>query len=231
LEWYAWYWSDYESDTLHLTLEQDAIYRRLIDWYSSRQKAIPDNDTAIATICRISPEKWLDNAVVIRNFFTQKNGRLHLKRCDAQIEHQRQMAAGRSSRAKRAAKVRWGKEEENHGDECYEHAPSMRDAMLADATDLTNQTNKTYKTNKQAAAHQNSSAVNGHGFFSMGGLDGGFMPSLETADQLLSVAPGWDQHYLVGMYNSWQKGQERPRSPDKAFLGWVRSFTKGRPPP
>lgn len=73
---------------------------------------------------------------------------------------------------------------------------------------------------------------NGHGSFhaSMNGVVGGFMPSIEAADKLLSIAPGWDQHSLISKYNTWHNGQERPRNPDAAFLGWAKNFTKGRMP-
>jgi hypothetical protein len=58
----------------------------------------------------------------------------------------------------------------------------------------------------------------------------GFIPSIETADKLLSVAPGWDHHFLINAYNSWRKGKERARNDQAAFLGWAKSFTKGRAP-
>lgn len=63
------------------------------------------------------------------------------------------------------------------------------------------------------------------------GLGGfGLVLDLETADKLLQVAPGWDQHFLMGKYSEWQNGHESPRNPQAAFIGWARKFTKGRRP-
>lgn len=45
-----------------------------------------------------------------------------------------------------------------------------------------------------------------------------------------SVAPGWDKYFLAARYQEWMKGREHPKSPDAAFLGWAKRFTKGKAP-
>lgn len=62
------------------------------------------------------------------------------------------------------------------------------------------------------------------------GLEVGFVVDMETADKLLSIAPGWDQHRLIKLYNDWRRGKERPDNPQAAFLGWAKKFTKGQHP-
>jgi len=45
------------------------------------------------------------------------------------------------------------------------------------------------------------------------------------------IAPGWDKYYLEAQYRAWVATlSEPPRHPDRAFLGWVKKFTKGRQP-
>jgi len=55
--------------------------------------------------------------------------------------------------------------------------------------------------------------------------------SLEALEQVPGIAPGWDKYALEQRYIAWASGLGEPiRNPNKAFLGWVRKFTKGRPP-
>jgi hypothetical protein len=52
--------------------------------------------------------------------------------------------------------------------------------------------------------------------------------SAKALEQVPGIAPGWDKYALAERYKAWvvDKG-EMPRHPDAAFVGWVRSYTKG----
>jgi hypothetical protein len=52
----------------------------------------------------------------------------------------------------------------------------------------------------------------------------------DALDQIRDIAPGWDRQWLLTKYKEWRTGKPEPQDPDKAFLGWVRKFTKGKPP-
>lgn len=53
----------------------------------------------------------------------------------------------------------------------------------------------------------------------------------ETLERVPSVAPGWDKYYLETLWREWITNKAgMPKDPDKAFLGWCRSFTKGKRP-
>lgn len=54
--------------------------------------------------------------------------------------------------------------------------------------------------------------------------------SEDALAQVRSVAPGWDKYFLAARYTEWMKSREHPTNPDAAFLGWVKRFTKGKPP-
>lgn len=51
----------------------------------------------------------------------------------------------------------------------------------------------------------------------------------ETYDAAREAAPGWDVRYLEGEWRAWMK--EPPKSPDKAFIGFCRTWfaSRGRP--
>jgi hypothetical protein len=48
-------------------------------------------------------------------------------------------------------------------------------------------------------------------------------------DQVRAVAPGWDRQMLLRKFLAWS-GSKEARDMDAAFLGWVKSFTKGKAP-
>lgn len=54
--------------------------------------------------------------------------------------------------------------------------------------------------------------------------------SEEALERVRGVAPGWDRQALLAKYQAWSKGREAPKDIDKAFFGWAKKFTKGKPP-
>lgn len=223
MDWFPWYPTKYESRTLHLNLEQDAIYRRLIDWYMTHEGDLSSHDQAVASICRISIEKWHEHSVVILKFFKSKNGSLKHRRCDLELSHQQNISQVRT----KAAKSR----NYNNNKNKDLHANAMQTSSNCYAQ-TNKQTDRTDRTDQPARA--NGHEANGHGLKNGFGLEVGrsvsFAIDLETADKLLSIAPGWDQHSLAEKYSAWQRGKESPRNPQAAFLGWAKKFTNGQRP-
>lgn len=56
--------------------------------------------------------------------------------------------------------------------------------------------------------------------------------SVEAFEAARRLAPRWDIHALEAKFQAWAESLGEPLrlAPDKAFLGWVKSFTKGKPP-
>jgi len=109
MDWYPHNISDYDTDTLHLSAEQDGVYARLLRWYYANERPLPDNDAKLAGIARISLDKWLEMADVMRAFFVTRDTQnttervLHHKRCDDVILTQ---SAKRRDWNKRQKKLR-----------------------------------------------------------------------------------------------------------------------------
>lgn len=55
--------------------------------------------------------------------------------------------------------------------------------------------------------------------------------SSAAIEQLYDIAPRWDKHRLEHLYIEWARTKETARSEDARFLGWVRSYTKGKAAP
>lgn len=127
MEYYRWNLAKYRKATRHLDPFQDGCYRRLIDEYMETREPLPDNDAALANICRIGIDRWLAEASsVIRAFFTPKDGYLFHDYCDSELDFQDGKTKFHTERAQKAAKMRWNKI--NSLD-----ATSMLQAMLGDA--------------------------------------------------------------------------------------------------
>ena len=54
--------------------------------------------------------------------------------------------------------------------------------------------------------------------------------SQNAFDRLLQDAPGWDRYALEAAYCAWAADKDAARNEDARFLGWVKSYTKGRAP-
>jgi hypothetical protein len=54
----------------------------------------------------------------------------------------------------------------------------------------------------------------------------------KLAELVNAAAPlGYDKYWLENQYIAWARNLEEPaRNEDARFSGWVRSFTKGKPP-
>ena len=50
-------------------------------------------------------------------------------------------------------------------------------------------------------------------------------------ERLYEIAPRWDKHMLESMYVEWAKDKDLARDEDARFIGWVKSYTKGKPAP
>jgi len=88
LTWYPFFVVDYRRDTYHLTLEEDAAYRRLIDEYMVTREALPNDDAALARIVGIPKTDWTRLAIKVRRFFHARNDKLWHKRCELELREQ-----------------------------------------------------------------------------------------------------------------------------------------------
>lgn len=110
--WFPWSPARFRADTMHLTAEQDGIYRRLIDHYMETGLPVMDNDQAIARIAGVLPDIWAGVADVIRAFFQSREGKLFNKRCDEILADQAGRKSANSSKSTNGANSRWQREDQ-----------------------------------------------------------------------------------------------------------------------
>lgn len=108
MEWYPWFPALYKADTMHLSAEQDGIYRRLIDHYMETRHPLPNAGCALARIAGVTEDIWNTSSDIILAFFTlARDGFLHHKRCDIELNRQDGKTSSHSERGKKGAEKRW----------------------------------------------------------------------------------------------------------------------------
>jgi uncharacterized protein YdaU (DUF1376 family) len=73
VNFYPRYPAHYVAKTLHLTMEQDGAYTRLLDWYYANERGIPHAQRYAIARAQTPSERRSTDAV-LDQFFTQENG-------------------------------------------------------------------------------------------------------------------------------------------------------------
>lgn len=105
--WMPLYIADYLADTSRLTTEQHGAYLLLlIDYW--RNGPLPDDDTVLAQITRMSPDAWSNARSTLQAFFKLQKSKWTHGRVEAELAIAKQKGETNSTRAKAAADARWG---------------------------------------------------------------------------------------------------------------------------
>lgn len=130
MDWYPWHYKKFREKTLHLTAEQDGIYRRLIDYYMEIRKPLPCDDVSLARIAGVDVSCFKQASSILKAFFTEEEGTLKHKMCDEMLDEQDRVSRFRTERARKGAEARHRKTAENK----ESSASSKQEAMLNPAT-------------------------------------------------------------------------------------------------
>jgi uncharacterized protein YdaU (DUF1376 family) len=79
------FWGDYLRDTGHLSPAEHGAYLMLIAHQWTTAKPLPDNDSMLARIAKMSLREWRATRRVIEPFFTLRNGEWIQKRVEAEL--------------------------------------------------------------------------------------------------------------------------------------------------
>lgn len=225
------------GDTLHLNTEQFGAYLfMLIVAWRTKDCALPNDDAYLAQITRMNTRTWNKNKGVLLNFW--KVGSDNQIR-QGRLVDERKYLSEKSNKNSAIARDRWLKTKETPDANAYANAvPNLyqNDTTPPHPTPPMIKTSipeRELRGSSRNGHHGPNSARTGPGLEN--GLNGsgqlrGFALSTDTAAWLASHAPGWDENFLAKKYMGWLNGKESPRNPQAAFRGWVKKFTKDRPP-
>lgn len=102
MNYYKHHIKDWMVDTIDLSLVEEAVYRRLVEYYYLCEGPI-DRDSAIRK-CRIPVDAIASLDVILRDYFTKNaEGLFEQKRCSAEIKEYKD----KQKKATQSAKVRW----------------------------------------------------------------------------------------------------------------------------
>ena len=104
MHYYNFNIGDFIKDSAHLTLEEDAIYRRLIDLYYTTEKAIQLDIKLVARSIR-AREHEETITLILEEFFTRTEKGFKQKRIDLELKKYRD----KSLKAAKSANARWNK--------------------------------------------------------------------------------------------------------------------------
>lgn len=123
--WMPLYIGDYLADTMHLTTEQHGAYLLLIMAYWKNGGPLTGNDSALASICRLSGDAWSNARAMLEPFFVidPASGSWRHERIEKEMANATESKERRVSKAKAAAEARWNKD-------AASNASSMPQAML-----------------------------------------------------------------------------------------------------
>jgi len=133
VNYYPFHIGDYASATRHLSWDEDAAYRRLLDVYYTQEKPLPTDLRAVFRLVLASTEDQREAVrVVLEEFFEATPDGWINKRADGEIDAMRD----KQQKQREKANKRWHKPEQEHG-----NAPAMPRHTEADAVASNNNAN------------------------------------------------------------------------------------------
>jgi uncharacterized protein YdaU (DUF1376 family) len=102
---YAWFPGDYMRDTAHLSMTEDAAYRRLLDSCYMTEK-VSANAEVLLRVCRaVTPEEQEAVRKVAAEFFEVRDGYLYHAKVEHELARSRSISGNRSIAGKKGAAV------------------------------------------------------------------------------------------------------------------------------
>lgn len=106
------YVADYLADTAHLTAEEHGAYLLLIMNYWQRGKALNNSNERLATVARVSNDRWTDVKQTLSEYFEIDGDTWVHHRIEADLDFVNNQQKQRSEAGKRSAKARKNKASE-----------------------------------------------------------------------------------------------------------------------
>lgn len=207
------YTSDWTAGTIGFTLEQRGFYFEALKTMWEMKSGLPDDTKWLGLALRCDPR----TARKIRSFLLNK-GKLNVK--DNLLVNPRMTRDIAKWKRKQAAKI--GKS-------------SAEDQQTLALIFPENPTNSRPPPQTAKTSSSESNPDREDRSFKPVVIDGGQLRpaqvprfvSEDALNQVRRLAPNWDRQFLLKKFLDWP-GSKNAIDMDRAFLGWVRKFTKGK---
>lgn len=106
--WTAWYWDEWDTDTVALSDSEYAIYHRLLKHYYKSQKPLEANATGLPRLCSAHTKAQLAamELVLVKFFTLQPDGCYHNKRADIELERMLNVSSERAEAGRRGGNAK-----------------------------------------------------------------------------------------------------------------------------
>lgn len=147
MNYYTFHSGDYLRDTSHLSLIEDAIYRRCLDWYYTNESPLPNDFKKIARLIRAS-DFLADVEQVVSEFFILGENGWTQSRCDAEISIYHEKAQKARENGQKGGRPKT-KTKPNHNPQ------ETESVILANQTLTESKANQEPRTNNQEPINNN----------------------------------------------------------------------------
>lgn len=149
MNYYPFHIGDYASATRHLTWDEDAAYRRLLDAYYVREAPLPLELRQVYRLVGASTEAQREAVdTILEEFFTKTEDGYRHARCDAEIARMQD----RRNKASQSASKRWSNanamppDSEGNANACDTDANACESVCEGNAPNTNTNTNKKHMT-------------------------------------------------------------------------------------
>jgi len=108
MHYYQLHIGDWIKDTSHLTLQEEAIYHRLLMVYYNKERPFPDDLKMISRAIRARGDEDIISDL-LEEFFYKKGKKWYNKRAELELKKYKE----KSEKAQKSAKARWNKDLES----------------------------------------------------------------------------------------------------------------------
>lgn len=189
----------------------------IVACYQSSSHRLPDEDSRLCRMARVSPKIWARVRPAVMNKFIHKHDLNSSWFEHERINSESKRYQSKSTKNKTNALIRW-------------------DTGMQVASEAQCERNATQDPRPKTIPPSSLPDSRGKGVLNGQGGEGKFSIVPMLSDPELAAAkrnaPGWDIYELARIYNAGVHNgrRDRPNLPGPAFAGWCKSFTKGKNP-
>ncbi|MCX8282459.1 DUF1376 domain-containing protein [Phyllobacterium sp. 0TCS1.6C] len=124
------YVSDFIGDTLHLSTEQIGAYMLLLMAMWNADGSLPDEDTKLARVVRMSVKKWRSISGDLLPFFVKADGKISHNRLTKELQKSASKSQSRAAAGAKGGEAKALKDKERHvanASVLPQHLPDTRD--------------------------------------------------------------------------------------------------------
>ncbi len=219
MHYYQFHVGDWILDTNHLTLEEEAVYRRLLDHYYNTESAIPEETQSVIRRLRLRGYEELVGSILDEFFVLEEDG-WHNKRADKEIADYNKKAEQARNNGRKGGRPKKEKQQVTE-EENPEKTQSVSIANQEESGSKTNHkplTNNHKPNNTPLTPQSDDSEKDFQRFWDAFGLKKGLKPAEKAFLKAIKKISVDDLVMKAKVYHQWCQKTETQQ---KYAQGWL----------